>query len=179
MFIAGFPLPFGLAAWLNFRGGSLAGREGRRQSEDVSWKEMVSGGPDLSGGLVRCSWNLPSDEIREGRWIFRILQNRTGEAVAWFQAIFLFGWACFFLTNEKLPYRLRSWHACNAGCFTERRDLDTTRKRVKCRRRWIPLTWNQEGKRWRIGDLPSRIAPEKLPSQEESSLPTTIFQGLC
>ena len=23
------------------------------------------------------------------------------------------------------------------------------------------------------------LAPEKLPSQQESSLPTTIFQGLC
>ncbi len=30
------------------------------------------------------------------------------------------------------------------------------------------------------GTLPKfNIAPEKLPSQYESSLPTTIFQGLC
>ena len=30
-----------------------------------------------------------------------------------------------------------------------------------------------------ITHLKFNIAPEKLPSQKESNLPTTIFQGLC
>ena len=50
---------------------------------------------------------------------------------------------------------------------------------------WPSILWVEASKIeviWVLGiyTLPkTNIAPEKLPSQKESSLPSTIFQGLC
>ena len=140
-------------------------RQAEKAEESPKMQEMWVGNRLFQASST---WRIGLSDFRLGRAHWSLLPKKSGEwknpktteqwsCCLFFEANLSFVdisfWGvggCFFLTN-KHNYLTTSGLGTpkQRSVFHRTPTVDTTRKRVqsKRRRRWIPLTWNQEGKK--------------------------------